>query len=169
LNQIVRSLHDGTSCTEYFEGFSIKLGKSVFVKRVQKCSLSEKQVERAKTALNRSDDIFPQTSYIVKLFDLEEDENFYYLAYERCMGSLFSLMNPERPLEAKKIFEGAAKGLKSIHESDFIHRNIRPQNIMVFDNSVGKISDLLMSKEIDGASSLLSISFDSNLQNVSLA
>jgi serine/threonine protein kinase len=130
---------------------------------------SQQQVERAKSAINQTDNNSPESSYIAKLIDLEEDEIFYYFAYERCVGSLLYLMHyrPPQNSDIKKFFEGAVKGLKSIHDSDFIHRNIRPQNIIVFENSVGKISDLLMSKQMNENSSMLSISCELSLHNVS--
>jgi serine/threonine protein kinase len=106
------------------------------------------------------------------LIDLEDDEAFCYLAYERCKGSLLYFVGEDSSLKSfsiVKIFEGAVKGLLTIHQSGFPHRNIRPQYIIIFENSVGKLSNLLMTKEMNENSSVVSISCsaESTLTNVS--
>jgi len=46
-----------------------------------------------------------------------------------------------------KIAVEAAEGLKYLHETNIIHRDLKSNNIMLFDDLVAKIGDIALSDE----------------------
>ncbi|KZR97192.1 Uncharacterized protein APZ42_008075 [Daphnia magna] len=83
---------------------------------------------------------------IVKLFHCERDVNFIYYAFELCDASLDQLfLDPKDP----KKYNGPmpqridamlqlARGLEHIHSKNFIHGNIKPENVLISDGPTGQ-------------------------------
>jgi serine/threonine protein kinase len=137
-----------------YEGIYVELDKPVVVKVMEKTDLNDDQVQREKEALNRNDN----HKNIVKLWTIKEDENYYYIAYDKCWNTLENYINDNTEetsnfkISVKSILRGASEGLQSIHNFDQ-HRNIRPGNIQICYESgentfYGKISNLLLSKNL---------------------
>lgn len=166
-NEPVSALYDGQQCTIYYEGYCINSKRPVYVKVLRIVDTSAERVETEKDALVRTEKSSTATMYIVKLLASAEDSEYFYLAYEQCLGSLSCLLSVQDAiLDIKRVLRGAIFGLSAIHKTD-IHRNIRPHNIMIYENSVGKVSNLLMSKFIDSEKSLQSVSCEDYLLCVS--
>ena len=56
---------------------------------------------------------------------------------------------------AKLVFAEVAKGILSIHENNIVHRDIKPDNIMFFDNNEIKLIDFSVSAKLENDSQLL--------------
>ncbi len=69
-----------------------------------------------------------------------------YVEMEYIGRSLADLEKPLSPEEAARIVRGIAKGLAYAHSQGIIHRDIKPQNILITDSGVPKITDWGMSK-----------------------
>ncbi|KAK4020201.1 hypothetical protein OUZ56_002194 [Daphnia magna] len=81
----------------------------------------------------------------------EWDEDFEYIATERCLFSVADLLDPDhmrevsikkeilKELGAKEILRQATRGLHYLHQNDFIHRNIKPNNFLI--KEINKIGD----------------------------
>ncbi|KZS01624.1 Uncharacterized protein APZ42_001667, partial [Daphnia magna] len=104
-------------------------GRKVAVKRVELHLVNNR--EEAMLKLDHPN--------IVKLFHCESDDDFMYYAMELCDASLDQLFlksnNPRkykgpmpRHIEA---FQQLASGLEHIHSKKLIHRNIKPNNILI--------------------------------------
>ena len=66
-------------------------------------------------------------------------------------GSLTSLLENEKDMSFRRKFDIAcdiAAGMARIHEHNFIHRDIRPDNILIADNYTAKIGDMGIAKLI---------------------
>lgn len=103
---------------------------------------------------------------IVDLVAIEADDMYHYIAYRQCFTSLKGLLkrNDWESIKARENFRlesillDAARGICQLHKNstqfgpaEFIHQNIRPQNILIYEGSkryVAKISNLLMSELI---------------------
>ena len=59
-------------------------------------------------------------------------------------------------VEVARILREAAMGLAFIHEHDFIHRDIKPKNIMIADHGVVKIGDLGLARVVRDIGSVMS-------------
>ncbi|KAB2100834.1 hypothetical protein AG0111_0g10696 [Alternaria gaisen] len=134
-----RLLGNGSGGTFVFEGKWKEV--KVAVKRMlpQYFGLAEQEVK-----LLQNSDPHPN---VIRYFDDERDENFLYIAVELCQASLFDLYKDGRPGEelseshqqlVNKISGKAAAclyqlaaGLNHLHHLRIIHRDIKPQNILI--------------------------------------
>jgi len=69
-----------------------------------------------------------------------------YVEMEYIGRTLFDLPRPMHPGDAARIALGVARGLSFAHERGIIHRDIKPQNILITGEGTPKISDWGMSK-----------------------
>ena len=91
------------------------------------------------------------SNYIIKTYgscivnNNNNDYKFYLLTEFMENGSLATLLTKEPDLSYRCRLSMAcniASGMKRIHEKNFIHRDIRPDNIFVSKNYVAKIGDM---------------------------
>ena len=69
-----------------------------------------------------------------------------YVEMEYIAQSLADLKKPLPPGEAARIIRGIAEGLAYAHSQGIIHRDIKPQNILLTETGIPKITDWGMSK-----------------------
>ena len=89
---------------------------------------------------------------IVKLFELFETKNYYCLVMENVVGgSLLSAINKMNKIPeniSKNIFKQLITTLQFIHSHNIVHRDIKPDNILLdLDNTI-KLCDFGVSKII---------------------
>lgn len=99
---------------------------------------------------------------IVRLKDIVEENNFYYFIYEYCpYGNLLNYLSRKQSVSEKVLVDICRQlflGLKYLHDNQIIHREIKPENILVYnidsDESIQiKITDfgtsLYMKKKVN--------------------
>ena len=83
------------------------------------------------------------------MYDIGETGGLYYYSMEYIEGkSLASILPPEKPLdlgEALRIVHQIAKALTHAHRFGVLHRDIRPENILINEEGVAKLADLGLS------------------------
>ncbi|MHC4134930.1 MAG: serine/threonine protein kinase [Planctomycetota bacterium] len=94
---------------------------------------------------------------VVKIFDVGEDQNVHYLVLERLRGQDV-LKHIEQSdgirlpvVEALEYTRQAAAGLAAAHRKNLIHRDIKPQNLVIEPNGTLKIVDFGLAAEAEGA------------------
>ena len=143
----------GSSGTVVFRGkFQ---GRAVAVKRLLRdfVEMASKEVSLLQSADNHPN--------VIRYFYQEVTPNFLFIALEQCPASLADLI--ERPLEYSELaglleprnaLQQIAAGLQHLHSLSIVHRDIKPQNILVGQDPHGKLrmllSDFGLSKRIDG-------------------
>ena len=83
--------------------------------------------------------------YIVNIYDWGQEDNTYYIVMELVRGTdLKTLIREKGPLPSKEVAEIGAQvcsALATAHGYDVIHRDIKPQNIMITTDHNVKVMD----------------------------
>lgn len=112
------------------------------------------ELEEYKKRINREFHANKESERIQNVLSVEKiEENIEagrsYIAYENFDYTLQNIINDSLQKPIKQILLTATKGLMRFHDKKFVHRNIRPENIVVQEESNefdGKIADLSMAK-----------------------
>ncbi|WP_113674746.1 Stk1 family PASTA domain-containing Ser/Thr kinase [Vallitalea guaymasensis] len=82
---------------------------------------------------------------IVNIYDVGNDKNIYYIVMELLEGiTLKEYIKNNAPLsdaETIKIAASIASALEHAHENHIIHRDIKPQNIIITKDGIAKVAD----------------------------
>lgn len=141
--EIVKSIGEGGMANVYLATDNI-LDRKVAVKVLRgDLSSDEKFIRRfQREALSVSNLSHPN---IVEVYDVGEEDGQYYIVMEYIEGrTLKQLINKRGALtlpEVIDIMSQLTDGLSHAHEAYIIHRDIKPQNIMILDNGTVKITD----------------------------
>ena len=141
--QIIKSIGEGGMANVYL-AYDTILDRNVAVKVLRgDLSNDEKFVRRfQREALAASSLTHPN---IVEVYDVGEDNGEYYIVMEYIEGKhLKNLLKKRGKLtisEAVDIMLQITDGMSVAHDSYIIHRDIKPQNIMILENGLVKITD----------------------------
>lgn len=141
--QIIKSIGEGGMANVYL-AYDTILDRNVAVKVLRgDLSNDEKFVRRfQREALAASSLTHPN---IVEVYDVGEDHGEYYIVMEYIEGKhLKNLLKKRGKLtlsEAVDIMLQITDGMAAAHDSYIIHRDIKPQNIMILENGLVKITD----------------------------
>ena len=141
--QIIKSIGEGGMANVYL-AYDTILDRNVAVKVLRgDLSNDEKFVRRfQREALAASSLSHPN---IVEVYDVGEDNGEYYIVMEYVEGKhLKNLLKKRGKLtlsEAVDIMLQITDGMAAAHDSYIIHRDIKPQNIMILENGLVKITD----------------------------
>ncbi len=141
--QIIKSIGEGGMANVYL-AYDTILDRNVAVKVLRgDLANDEKFVRRfQREALAASSLTHPN---IVEVYDVGEDNGEYYIVMEYIEGKhLKQLIKKRGKLtvsEAVDIVLQITDGLSVAHDSYIIHRDIKPQNIMILENGLVKITD----------------------------
>jgi serine/threonine protein kinase len=94
---------------------------------------------------------------IVAIFDVGEDGDLHYIVMELVEGrNLKEIIRAEAPLPTDRAFrigQGIASALAFAHQRGLIHRDIKPQNILVSTDGSVKVADFGIARSL-GASQM---------------
>ena len=141
--QIIKSIGEGGMANVYL-AYDTILDRDVAVKVLRgDLSNDEKFVRRfQREALNASSLSHPN---IVEVYDVGDDNGQYFIVMEYIEGkNLKDLIKKRGKLtvtEVVDIMSQISDGLSVAHDSYIIHRDIKPQNIMILENGMVKITD----------------------------
>ncbi|CAG9810669.1 unnamed protein product [Chironomus riparius] len=125
-----------------------------FKKRVNREIYAAKANERNQNVLS------------VEKIEVNTNDGQLYIAYEDFDHTLKNIVDDTLNKPIKQILLTATEGLMHFHDKKFVHRNIRPENIVIKEensNYNGKIADLSMSKLLtDGKNVTISRDFSEN-------
>eukprot|EP00457_Paulinella_chromatophora_P001165 gb/GEZN01001167.1/.p1 GENE.gb/GEZN01001167.1/~~gb/GEZN01001167.1/.p1 ORF type:complete len:998 (-),score=86.89 gb/GEZN01001167.1/:191-3184(-) len=152
-------------CEGYFEG------RMVAIKRMVKSFYGERGAAQEVALLIASD----EHPNVVRYYAQEEDDDFIYIALERCAGSLEDLVEGSAKVETKlapgiknalhqqwrmETLRHMVIGLNHLHNLKIVHRDLKPANILYtggtreesklsYDVLTAKIGDMGLGKQLD--------------------
>ena len=141
--EIIKTIGEGGMANVYLADDKI-LERKVAVKVLRgDLSSDEKFIRRFKReALSVSNLSHPN---IVEVYDVGEEDGNYYIVMEYIEGKTLKQLLQKRGAltltEVIDIMTQLTDGLSHAHEAYIIHRDIKPQNIMIEDNGLIKITD----------------------------
>lgn len=141
--QIIKSIGEGGMANVYL-AYDTILDRNVAVKILRgDLSNDEKFVRRFQREALAASSLAHQN--IVEVYDVGEDNGEYYIVMEYIEGKhLKNLIKKRGKLtlsEAVDIMLQITDGMSVAHDSYIIHRDIKPQNIMILENGLVKITD----------------------------
>ena len=141
--EIIKTIGEGGMANVYLANDTI-LDRKVAIKVLRgDLSNDEKFIRRfQREALSVSNLSHPN---IVEVYDVGEEDGQYYIVMEYIEGkTLKQLLKKRETLTLTEVIDimlQLTDGLAHAHESYIIHRDIKPQNIMILDNGLVKITD----------------------------
>ena len=141
--EIIKTIGEGGMANVYLANDTI-LDRKVAIKVLRgDLSNDEKFIRRfQREALSVSNLSHPN---IVEVYDVGEEDGQYYIVMEYIEGkTLKQLLKKRETLSLPEVIDimlQLTDGLAHAHESYIIHRDIKPQNIMILDNRLVKITD----------------------------
>ena len=144
--QIIKSIGEGGMANVYL-AYDTILDRNVAVKVLRgDLATDEKFVRRfQREALSASSLSHPN---IVEVYDVGEDNGQYYIVMEYIEGKqLKQLLKKRGKLTISEVIDimlQISDGLSVAHDNYIIHRDIKPQNIMILENGLVKITDFVI-------------------------
>lgn len=141
--QIIKNVGEG-GMANVFLAYDTILDRNVAIKVLRgDLAADEKFVRRfQREALSASSLAHPN---IVEVYDVGEDNGQYYIVMEYVEGKhLKQLLKKRSNLtvgEVVDIMLQITEGMAAAHDSYIIHRDIKPQNILIIENGLVKITD----------------------------
>lgn len=137
-------LGKGCNGTVVYQGI-LNDGRNVAIKRILKefYDIAQKEI-----SLLIETDTHPN---IIRYFAKEEDEQFVYIALELCQYTLDEMISKKTSIkiEKKELIVQISNSIKHLHSLNIIHRDIKPQNILIGMNHQIKLSDYGFSKKLE--------------------
>jgi len=141
--EIIKSIGEG-GMANVFLAFDTILERNVAIKVLRgDLSSDEKFVRRFQREALQASSLTHEN--IVEVYDVGEDNGEYYIVMEYVQGKHLKNLLKKRgkltPLEVVDILLQVTDGLSVAHDSYIIHRDIKPQNIMILENGIVKLTD----------------------------
>ncbi len=151
--QIIKSIGEGGMANVYL-AYDTILDRNVAVKVLRGDLASDEKFVRRfqREALSASSLTHPN---IVEVYDVGEDNDQYYIVMEYIEGKhLKELLKKRGKLTTSEVVDimlQITDGMSMAHDSYIIHRDIKPQNIMILENGVVKITDFGIAMAMNAA------------------
>jgi tetratricopeptide (TPR) repeat protein len=151
--QILERIADGGMGTVY-KARDIELDEIIALKLLRRTDPTT--VERLKRELKVTRKLVHPN--IVRLFHFSEAENLYFLVMEfvagRTLKSHIQESGAFRPGEAISIITQIGRALEAAHKAGVVHRDIKPQNVLLDEQRVVKVLDFGIAWAVDETLSL---------------
>ena len=146
----IRQIGEGGMGTVY-EAYDKVLKRKVAIKRVRPELVRSNYVREQFLAEARMVALLRHPC-IVEIYTVIESESSLYLVFEYVDGqTLETRLDIDGRLlfsKAQSIFEYVCRGLHYAHEQDIIHCDLKPGNIMIYDNEKAKVMDFGVAKKL---------------------
>ncbi|MDH7511529.1 MAG: protein kinase [Clostridiales bacterium] len=141
--QIIEELGKGGMGTVY-RALDKKLGEEIALKLIRPEAASDRvTLERFRTELKAARQIVHKN--VARMFDLNEEKGIPYITMEYVKGEnlrrLIKKVGRLSPEQAVPIARQVCQGLAEAHRLGVLHRDLKPQNIMIDEEGKARIMD----------------------------
>lgn len=135
------------SYAKVYKGFNKQTNQPVAIKKISFKDLPENVKSRTMVEVQILETL--NHPNIIKLYGHKFDNDYLFLITEYCNGGELTkwIKNNNNPDETLQVIKQIMEGMNYLHQNNIIHRDIKPQNILLSDSTV-KICDFGFSKEI---------------------
>lgn len=150
--QVIEELGKGGMGSIY-KVFDKKINEKIALKLINMETPSdEKSIERFSNELKLARKVSHRN--ICRMYDLGEAQGTHYLTMEFVPGedlkNSIARMGPLTPARAISIAKQLCKGLAEAHKTGVIHRDLKPQNIMIDSQGNARIMDFGIARTMKG-------------------
>jgi len=144
--EIIKELGQGAMGTVYL-GMDPKINREVAIKTLKYADVDADKLAEVKTRFFREAEAAGKLSHtkIVTIFDVGEEYDMAYMAMEFLKGKDLSEYCSKnkllRPKQALKVVLSVAEALDYAHRNGVVHRDIKPDNIILLQNNRVKVAD----------------------------
>jgi serine/threonine-protein kinase len=144
--EIIKELGQGAMGTVYL-GMDPKINREVAIKTLKYGDVDADKLAEVKTRFFREAEAAGKLSHtkIVTIFDVGEEYDMAYMAMEFLKGkdlSEYCIKNKLlRPKQVLKVVLSVAEALDYAHRNGVVHRDIKPDNIILLHNNNVKVAD----------------------------
>ena len=143
--EILKELGQGAAGVVYLAR-QIKLNRTVALKMMvtggHTATLTRAQTEAESVA-------HLQHPNIIQIFEVQEHNNAAFFAFEYVDGGSLDPKTIDKPRKAAQLVEVLARGVHYAHERGVVHRDLKPDNILLTADGVPKIADFGLAKRIE--------------------
>ena len=137
---------------QVYRAFDLRLRRPIALKILHEAPSPERMTRLVREARLAASLRHPN---IVAVYDVGESEGIAYLSMEMLEGSTLRAAATGASVDAKiKWLADVARGLEAAHRAGLVHRDVKPQNIMVTDAGA-KILDFGLAKDLEGKGTAL--------------
>ncbi|RME87624.1 MAG: hypothetical protein D6785_01755, partial [Planctomycetota bacterium] len=149
--RILKKLGQGGMGAVYL-GENLKLGRKEAIKVLSgEGAANAEQLMRFQREARAAGTL--DSPHIVRVYNIGEDQGIPYISMEFVEGeSIQDKINRDKKIEIKEAIDyirQAAKGLLMAHEKGIIHRDIKPDNLLVTKDGTVKVADFGLARKIE--------------------
>lgn len=87
---------------------------------------------------------------VVQVFDAGEEDGEAYLVMEFVEGGTLASRLPLAPREAVRVTSAVCEALQAVHDAGLVHRDVKPENVLLTSSGEVKLSDFGIAREAAG-------------------
>ena len=94
---------------------------------------------------------------IVTIYDVGKHQDLYFMAMEYVADGTLrdKIKDSSKPIDIPAVIEQIAGALSYAHKKDFIHRDVKPANILFSENGIAMLTDFGIAKSVNSGATRL--------------